>query len=582
MKNTTLKNILPLLLLSLLSLAVKAQTNVSGFISSNTTWNLAGSPYIVVGNALVSQGYTLTINPGVVIKFDSAKTLQIDGELIAIGVTDGRITFSSNKPSPAAGDWGELHFSNLSTQAVFDGSGNYLSGCIMKYCDMFYGGSLGFGLVHIESASPYISYCNIRYSKSDGIYCKGNTYIVEGSVIEHCTGKGLNYQISCGSCGLSIISDSIEFNANGGIYISGGTTGKVTGSYFLSNSVYSALESSEQNLIISGNNFINNTGGALNCSGNHTLVEKNYFLNNSTNSRMVNITGLNDTVKCNKFINNQTGSAGHGVISTYFGNEVIANNLFDSNTSSTYGVSVTDVSGSSGTYTFSFANNVIRNNSSPSGICCKFTMDLYGPYRVNNISYNDFENNTSNSIIYLAYAGNIDTVTNFLTLQFNNFSDKGSKYELYNNFLYGQEDLHIGSNFWGSSSTQHVDSVIYDYFDDGTKSVVYYGSLLTTPVIIDTSCTNFTLAVIPLIENEPINSKPFPNPFSNSTEIIFGKELKDGDVLIYNIFGQQVRAMQQVNGDRVMIERGNLSSGVYIYDVLERQGRVGNGKLVVE
>ncbi|MGZ4056956.1 MAG: hypothetical protein ACXVPU_16770 [Bacteroidia bacterium] len=38
-----------------------AQTTVSGFINSNTTWNVSGSPYIVTGNALLSNGYTLTI-----------------------------------------------------------------------------------------------------------------------------------------------------------------------------------------------------------------------------------------------------------------------------------------------------------------------------------------------------------------------------------------------------------------------------------------------------------------------------------------------------------------------------------------
>lgn len=59
------------------------QTNVSGYILSNTTWTLAGSPYIVTGNTLVNNGVTLTIEPGVVVKFDSTKALQINGTLVA-------------------------------------------------------------------------------------------------------------------------------------------------------------------------------------------------------------------------------------------------------------------------------------------------------------------------------------------------------------------------------------------------------------------------------------------------------------------------------------------------------------------
>ena len=51
-------------------------TDVSGTISSNTTWSLANSPYVVTGNILVNSGVTLTIEAGVTIKFDSGKTFQ--------------------------------------------------------------------------------------------------------------------------------------------------------------------------------------------------------------------------------------------------------------------------------------------------------------------------------------------------------------------------------------------------------------------------------------------------------------------------------------------------------------------------
>src|SRR5881275_2430300 len=92
-----------------------AFTNVSGFINANTNWTLAGSPYIVVGNALLSQGYTLTIDPGVTIKFNDSTALQIDGELIAIGTANNRITFTSIQASPQRGDWAKLHFSAYAT-----------------------------------------------------------------------------------------------------------------------------------------------------------------------------------------------------------------------------------------------------------------------------------------------------------------------------------------------------------------------------------------------------------------------------------------------------------------------------------
>ena len=158
-----------------------AQTNVSGFINANTTWTVAGSPYIVVGNALLSHGYTLTIDPGVVVKFNDSTALQIDGELHAIGTAANRITFTSNQPVPAPGDWAKIHFADTCVNAVFDINGNYLTGCIMKYCDVIYGGELGFGNIHIESSSPYISQCRVDSSAADGIHTVGSSCLVDSS-----------------------------------------------------------------------------------------------------------------------------------------------------------------------------------------------------------------------------------------------------------------------------------------------------------------------------------------------------------------------------------------------------------------
>jgi len=49
----------------LASAALIAQTTVSGGIYNNTTWNLAGSPYLVTGSIVVFPNRTLTIEPGV-------------------------------------------------------------------------------------------------------------------------------------------------------------------------------------------------------------------------------------------------------------------------------------------------------------------------------------------------------------------------------------------------------------------------------------------------------------------------------------------------------------------------------------
>ena len=85
-------------------------TQVCGYISENTTWTLAESPYIVVCDVIVEPGAFLTIEPKVMVKFTSGKSLVIFGGLIAQGNTTNKITFTSNSTTPAPADWGTVKF----------------------------------------------------------------------------------------------------------------------------------------------------------------------------------------------------------------------------------------------------------------------------------------------------------------------------------------------------------------------------------------------------------------------------------------------------------------------------------------
>ena len=60
-----------ILAVNLITLSLFSQTSVSGGIYQNTTWTIAGSPYIVTGSVVVFPGNTLTIQPGVEIKIDN-------------------------------------------------------------------------------------------------------------------------------------------------------------------------------------------------------------------------------------------------------------------------------------------------------------------------------------------------------------------------------------------------------------------------------------------------------------------------------------------------------------------------------
>jgi VCBS repeat-containing protein len=104
-----MKNLILSTLFLLLSVVVYSQTNISGAISSNTTWSLANSPYVVTGNTVVFENYTLTIEPGVVVKFEDNVQLRIQGKIIAIGNDSNNIVFTSNNTNPQRGSWNEIN-----------------------------------------------------------------------------------------------------------------------------------------------------------------------------------------------------------------------------------------------------------------------------------------------------------------------------------------------------------------------------------------------------------------------------------------------------------------------------------------
>ena len=125
MKNLA-KNLFAVILLSSISFTIKAQTNVSGGIYSNITWTKANSPYIVTDTVVVFPGVTLTIEPGVTIKFADATQLEIrQANLISSGTITDSITFTSNSNNPQPGIW----------------SGVYLNSCnniSFNYCNFLY------------------------------------------------------------------------------------------------------------------------------------------------------------------------------------------------------------------------------------------------------------------------------------------------------------------------------------------------------------------------------------------------------------------------------------------------------------
>ena len=175
--------VVALLVLARPSLVFAATTVPASTISTNTTWTTSGSPYVITGNVTVASGATLTINGGVIVKFQpngvsSRKiTIQSGGGLVASA--GSTIYFTSLKDDSVGGDTGadgpttcvagdgglieiqSANPSNLIANAVFRCSG--------------YGVAQADSWVKLTGSAPYLNATDVDMSliKSSAFYVGG-------------------------------------------------------------------------------------------------------------------------------------------------------------------------------------------------------------------------------------------------------------------------------------------------------------------------------------------------------------------------------------------------------------------------
>ena len=84
------------LLISASGASAAGPTYVYQNISTDTTWNEAGSPYIVNQTIYVQQGVRLTVGPNVAVRADPTVTINVNGSLIANGEAARMVDFTQN------------------------------------------------------------------------------------------------------------------------------------------------------------------------------------------------------------------------------------------------------------------------------------------------------------------------------------------------------------------------------------------------------------------------------------------------------------------------------------------------------
>ena len=131
------------LVLAAVTAKLAAATSVGGMVSTDTTWTLANGPYVVTSDITLGSGATLTIQPGVEVRFDPERRIKIDnGTFIARGTTGLPIRFTANATGNVQDEqrWNAIWFGDGTVDATYDGAGNYVSGSVVEHAIVEYAG----------------------------------------------------------------------------------------------------------------------------------------------------------------------------------------------------------------------------------------------------------------------------------------------------------------------------------------------------------------------------------------------------------------------------------------------------------
>lgn len=196
-------------------------TYVEGYIQQDTVWSLTDSPFIVIKDVIVRSGYTLTIEPGVEVRFGGNFSLVVEGSLSAVGTPEDMVKFISNKDQPQLGDWATIKFVNK------------LQSSTLAYSVVEYATSG----VTVDNGDVQVRNCDILYNSQGGILLTGdNIGMIEDSAIQ------LNQYgiiLKGSTSGMTIQNNRISANIDHGINFQG-TLGTFIGSTTVFNNTISS------------------------------------------------------------------------------------------------------------------------------------------------------------------------------------------------------------------------------------------------------------------------------------------------------------------------------------------------------
>ena len=184
-----------------------------GPISTDSTWSVAGGPYLVTGDVTVQSGVTLTVEAGVEVRFLSNRDDQqggwyetlseiiISGTLDAVGTETDSIRWTLQSAEPQRGQWGGIRFDYMGSGNLVYNVVRYAStGVLFSYYD-----TVAASLTHSRISN---NNTGIVISEAEGVEIRQN--VISGNS----TGVRVYYSDS-----LTIYDNLITSNGEYGVHL---------------------------------------------------------------------------------------------------------------------------------------------------------------------------------------------------------------------------------------------------------------------------------------------------------------------------------------------------------------------------
>jgi type IX secretion system substrate protein len=74
----------------------------------------------------------------------------------------------------------------------------------------------------------------------------------------------------------------------------------------------------------------------------------------------------------------------------------------------------------------------------------------------------------------------------------------------------------------------------------------------------------------------------YPNPMNTHTTFLLPEGIGNVDFSLFNLLGQPIRYIENIDDQLIFLERGDLNAGMYLYRIEDENGRFVSGKIMVE